>query len=104
MEKKILKLNGKIEQIKITSGLWGGLNTCGYVCFNGKNKGVYFNYEYSFNKEFKDFLDKFNLKPTFFNLNCLENLKGVILTDLQIKKLKQEETIKQKWNKKNLIK
>ncbi|MFW6130309.1 MAG: hypothetical protein ACOC56_03920 [Atribacterota bacterium] len=44
---------------------------------------------YYFKKEFKEFLDKHNLHPTIFNLNCLFELGGVILTDAQVKNLRK---------------
>lgn len=83
MEKKILKLNGKIENIKISSGMWEKLHQ-NHKVKNGKVEPFY----YSFNKEFKYFLNKYNLRTTYFNLNCLDELNGVVLTDIEIKKLK----------------
>lgn len=69
---------GNIEEIKISGGfgLWGGLH----------NQRV----NHFYNKEYDNFLKKYNLKPTYFNLNCLDELRGVILTDAQILKVKDE--------------
>jgi hypothetical protein len=76
MKVKILFMaTGNIEEIKISSGLWGGLH----------NHRV----EHFYNKEYDKFFKKYNLKPTIFNLNCLDVLRGVILTDAQILKLKE---------------
>lgn len=72
MNVKILNMFGSIEEIKISADMWRELH------FNKR--------EYYFRKENKVFLDKHNLKPTIFNLNCLKGLSGVILTDAQILK------------------
>jgi len=78
MNNKLLNIFGEIEEIKISSGDWFSLH-------NHRK-------EHFFKKDYKTFLDKHNLKPTYFNLNCLDMLKGVILTDAQI--LNLEESIK----------
>ena len=73
MEKKILNISsGAIEEIKISAFIWSALH------FNKR--------QYFYKKDRAEFLKRNNLKPTIFNLNCLEELGGVILTDLQIMK------------------
>lgn len=79
MEVKVLFMaTGNIEEIKISSDLWVGLH---------KHRGI----NHFFNKEKDLFLKKYDLKPSYFNLNCLDKFKGVILTDIQILKLKNDK-------------
>jgi len=68
--KILLIATNDIHKIKISVDLWRKLHH--------EQK------HYFFNKEYKIFLDKYGLKPTTFNLNCLDELRGVILTELQI--------------------
>ena len=70
--KILLMATDNIEEIKIS----GGLGLWGYLHSNRKN--------HFYNKEYDTFLKKYNLEPTIFNLNCLDELRGVILTDIQI--------------------
>lgn len=77
MNVKILDMFGSIEEIKISADMWRTLH------FNSR--------DYYFRKENKVFLDKYNLESAIFNLNCLRELKGVILTDAQILKLNKRE-------------
>lgn len=76
-ETNIIKLNGNVEKFNLSNALNGKLHE------DFKDYYLY--------KEYKDFLNKYSLEPTIFNLNCLEILKGVILTDTQIKNLKDKE-------------
>ena len=73
---------GNIEEIKISSTLWSKLHH--------KQKDS----NYWFNKENFLFLDKFDLKPTVFNLNCLNELKGIILTDRQVDIIREKGGVK----------
>ena len=76
MNVKILFLaTGNIEEIKINASLWWKLH----------QKQKY----YPFDSKFYDLLNKYNLRPTIFNLNCLFELRGIILTDAQILKIKE---------------
>ncbi len=76
MKVKILfTFSDEIGGIKISPDLWRKLH------FNTEDY-------YYIHKEFNSFLNKNNLNHTIFNLNCLRELKGVILTELQIKELK----------------
>lgn len=75
MRVKILFVaTGNIEEIKIKSDLWYKLHS--------DTKNYYF-----IHKEYSKFLKSYSLHPTIFNLNCLRELRGVILTDSEINKL-----------------
>ena len=75
MEVKILfMVTGNIENIKISTNLWNSLH------YHRENKHFY-------RKDIHNFFKKYNLKPTYFNLNCMGELMGVILTDSQILKI-----------------
>ena len=87
MNVKILYLSGIIQEIKISSILWTKIHNHRITHF--------------FKKEFKIFLDKYNLSPTYFNLNCLDEFRGVILTNEQIQNLKLNTLIIEKGVKKN---
>lgn len=67
MNKKLLNMFGVIEDIKINSEMWKKLHE--------EKK------DYWFKKEFNLFLENFNFESTVFNLNCLDELNGVILTE-----------------------
>ena len=58
-----------IQNIRISPDLWRKLH-------NHRNRHFY-------NKENDVFMRKYGLKPTSFNLSCLDLLKGIILTDRQ---------------------
>jgi len=81
-ERKILKLNGELKKFNLTNGLNHRLHQHLKI-----DKGKAEPIRFIFRKEFKEFLDKYSLEPTIFNLNCLEELGGVVLTDLQVKEL-----------------
>ena len=82
MKVKILMVNNnQIENLIISPKLWRNLHESYKI-----KKGIVVKNEYYFKKEFKDFLDLNKLKSTIFNLNCLEELNGIILTKTQIKK------------------
>lgn len=70
---------GNIEEIKISSELWARLH-------NSNN--------HFFNKGVSAFLKRNGLKPTMFNLNCIDKLRGVILTEAQILNLKSYKEVK----------
>jgi hypothetical protein len=72
MKVKIINKLGMIEEIKISPDMWTWLHH---------------DNEISFDKDKKDFFDRFNLESTIFNINCLSKLDGVILTDMQIANL-----------------
>lgn len=76
--KVLFTFSNQIEEIKISSDLWAKLHK--------EQKSYYY-----IHKENKTFLNRWSLKPTIFNLNCLVELKGVILTDTQILKLNTNE-------------
>lgn len=70
----ILKLNGVLENFNLSDSL---------------NEKLHRDFEGFFYKEWSDFLKSYGLEPTIFNLNCLELVKGVILTDSQVKNLRE---------------
>lgn len=83
METNILKLNGNIERFNLTPDLNRKLHQHQKINKKGEAEDLSFR----FDKQFKAFLDKHNLEPTIFNLNCLNKLEGVILTDKQVEGL-----------------
>lgn len=46
------------------------------------------NREHTYKKEYADFLKRFDLRATLFNLNCLQDTGMICLSDTQIKELK----------------
>ena len=75
---KVLNLRSKeIEIKKISYDLWRELHQHRYV-------------KHFYKKDYAVFLKEFNLKPSYFNLNCLDKLQGIILTKSQIIKIELE--------------
>jgi len=67
-----------IEPFKVNNPLWEKLH---------KDRNGYISY--ALKDKIKEVLEKYNLPATIFNLNCLEQLGGVILTleEVENKKL-----------------
>lgn len=73
MNYKFIEMDtGKIVDKNIQAGLWGGLHYA-------KPTGI--------TREQNFFLKSHGLSPTIFNLNCLEHLQGVVLTEAQAQKV-----------------
>jgi len=77
MRYKFITKNGEVKEAtnikKLTGYTWGEINVL--------------NLKWKFYKEEGDFLRKYHLKPTTFNIACLQNLNLVFLNESEFKNL-----------------